>query len=129
MFSSIELAKQLAKSIQQVQMEVRWKPGSATRHLHKRKLRRHLPLEATITDYEQVIQTVLTLPQAVVYLYWFQETPYPTIVGTTQEQRWLVMFSLDGILESAFVVENPETYLTSPEFEWVGLLEEVLDES
>jgi hypothetical protein len=38
------------------------------------------------------------------------------------------MFSLDGILESAFVIERPERYLSKPGFELIGQLGEVDDE-
>jgi hypothetical protein len=35
------------------------------------------------------------------------------------------MFSYDGMMESAFVVERPERYLSKPGFEQIGLLSEV----
>ncbi len=39
-----------------------------------------------------------------------------------------MMFNYDGIMESAFVVERPERYLSNPGFEWIGLLGELDDE-
>ena len=38
------------------------------------------------------------------------------------------MFSYDGVLESAFVIERPEHYLSKPGFELIGLLGEVDNE-
>lgn len=37
------------------------------------------------------------------------------------------MFALDGILETAFVVEWPDKYLGKREFELIGTLGEVLE--
>lgn len=112
--------------IQQVRSKIRWKPGSDVRHLLKRKVRGHLPTEATLEDYDRVIQTVLSVPNAIVYVYTYKGAIYPTVVAQLAEIYWLVMVSMDGIMESAYVVENPETYLSQPDFELVGLLKEVL---
>ena len=121
-----DLRAQIADAIRQVRSDVRWKPGSATRHLLKRRLRGHLPTDATLGDYERIIQSVLEDAQAQVYVYWHKDTPYVTVVSILQRQHWLVMFSLDGLMESAYVVEHPERYLSKPVFEWVGSLSEVL---
>jgi len=58
------LREQIADAIRSVRSQVRWKPGSAVRHLLKRKLRGHLPSEATLDDYERMVWTVLQDPQA-----------------------------------------------------------------
>lgn len=129
MQSRAEILEQLPDVIQDVQAEVRWKPGSATRHLLKRKLRGHLPAKATLVDYEKTIQRVLSTPDATVYLYWHENVVYPTVVSALDAVVWLVMFSLDGILETAFVVENPDSYLNTSLFERIGTLDEVAHES
>jgi hypothetical protein len=85
-----------------------------------------LPADATLDDYDRIIYTVLTTDTAHVYLYWHGHDAYPTIVTVLEGNHWLVIFSMDGILESAFVVENPESYLRPPNFEPMGLLYEVL---
>ena len=54
--------------------------------------------------------------------------PYVTVVATVHTQQWLVMFTYNGVLESAFVVENPERYLSKPGFEWIESLGEVDNE-
>jgi hypothetical protein len=120
--------KQLLGAINAVRREIHWKPDSAERHLQKRKRRGHLPKSATLADYEQIIWTVLQDVAAQVYRYWFARTSYVTIVAEVEKRRWLVMFSLDGILESAFVIERPERYLSKPGFELIGQLGEVDDE-
>jgi hypothetical protein len=117
---------QLPAAIRRVRSKIRWKPDSAVRHLLKRKLRGHLPADATLDDYDRIIYTVLTTDTAHVYLYWHGHDAYPTIVTVLEGNHWLVIFSMDGILESAFVVKNPESYLRPPNFEPMGLLYEVL---
>jgi hypothetical protein len=41
---------QLPAVIRRVQSDMRWKPDSAARHLMQRKLRGHLPADATLID-------------------------------------------------------------------------------
>jgi hypothetical protein len=118
----------ILEAIKTVRAQVRWKPNSATRHLHKRKSRGHLPLTATLEDYERIIASVLKDESAQVYRYWYNQVPYVTVVATVYAQEWLVMFAYDGVLESAFVLDHPEQYLSKPGFEKIGLLSEVDDE-
>jgi len=119
---------QLLEAIEAVRLQVRWKPDSAARHLQKRKRRGHLASTATLEDYHRVILTVLRDESARVYRYWYDYVPYVTVVATVEDRQWLVMFAYDGLLESAFVLERPEQYLSKPGFEWIGLLNEVDDE-
>ena len=122
-----ELQSQVRNAVELVQAEVRWRPGSETAHLLKRKVRNHLPLEATLADYEHIIASVVNDRDAELYVYWYEQVPYPTVVATVQDLRWLVMCDLDGVIESAFVVERPERYLGRPVFELLGQLGEILD--
>jgi hypothetical protein len=121
-----DLHTQVANAIRSVKSQMRWRPGSAARHLLKRKLRGHLPVEATLDDYERIIQTVVEDPQARVYIYRHNDTAYVAVVAVVQSRHWLVIFTLDGRMESAYVVERPERYLSKPVFEMLGLLNEVL---
>lgn len=121
-----DLRAQIVTAIQSVKLQVNWRPGSAARHLLKRKLRGHLPTEATLSDYEHIIQTVLKEAQAKVYIYRHNDIPYVAVLAVIQSYHWLVMFALDGLMESAYVVENPDAYLGKPVFELIGLLSEVL---
>jgi hypothetical protein len=118
--------QQIVTAIRLVQSRPHWKPGSVERHLIKRIIRGHLPTSATIADYERMIQAVLAADDAQVYLYWYNESAYITVTAIISSHCWLVMFSLDGIMESAYVVENPERYLNKKDFEHIGLLSEVL---
>ena len=119
---------QMLKAIKAVRSQVCWKHNSAVRHLYKRKQRGHLPPTATLEDYERIILTVLQDKTGRVYRYWYNGIPYVTVVATVDTRQWLVMFAYDGVLESAFVIERPERYLSKPGFEWIGSLNEVDNE-
>jgi len=116
---------QILDAVKIVRSQIRWKPGSALRHLQKRKLRGHLPITATLADYDAVIHSVLYDKSAQVYLYWYNQVAYVTVVGSVDNRVWLIMFAYDGVLESAFVVERSAQYLHKPGFEYLGLLGEV----
>jgi esterase/lipase superfamily enzyme len=89
-------------------------------------MRGHLPADATLDDYEHLIQKVLEDARAEVYAYWHKDITYVAVVSVFQERCWLVMFSLDGLMESAYIVEHPEQYLGQSAFERLGSLSEVL---
>ena len=121
-----ELKLQIAQTIHKVRQAVRWKPESAERHLQKRKQRRHLPENATLDDYENQIRQIISSGSSQIYLYWYENVPYVTVVTSLEKNAWLVMFDLNGIMETAFVVKHPENYLHSPEYEYIGRVSEVL---
>jgi len=114
---------ELRQIIHIVQNRLTWKPDSAERHLRKRINRGHLPATATLADYEHVIHSIVHQQSAQVYLYWHSSAgslvAYITIVGMVDNKTWLVMFDAAGTLESAYVVERPQYYLSEPEFELI----------
>ena len=65
-------------------------------------------------------------PAAIVYVYLYNSDAYIAVVAKIQKQTWLIMFALDGVLESAFIVERPDLYLSKHAFDKMGTLEEVL---
>jgi hypothetical protein len=121
-----ESEKQLADLIRKLRQQIVWKPGSATRHLLKRKLRGHLAGNATSADYEQLIQGILQSTNASIYIYDSENTPYLTVAASVENRVWLVIASFDGVVETAFVVENPVSYLERSAFRYIGKLGEVL---
>ncbi len=116
----------VADAIRLVQQQIRWKQGSASNHLRKRKRRGHLSSDATQAVYDQVIHSVISDRTSTVYLYNYNSVAYVAVVGIIQRQTWLIMFALDGVLESAYVVERPKLYLSNFAFDRLGTLEEVL---
>ncbi|MDE0077693.1 MAG: hypothetical protein OXO50_09245 [Caldilineaceae bacterium] len=117
---------QVAAAVRLVQRQIRWKPGSAERHLWKRKRRGHLPLDATLAEYEQIIRSAVMNQAAIVYLYAHDDLSYVAVAAGIQERTWLIMFDLDGVLETAYIVERPDLYLRKSVFDRVGALAEVL---
>ena len=117
---------QAAEAVRLVQRRIRWKPGSAGRHLQKRKRRGHLALDATLAEYEQIIFSAVRNQAAIVYLYAHDDVTYVAVAASIQRQTWLVMFDMGGVLESAYIVERPDLYLRRSVFDRVGVLEEIL---
>jgi hypothetical protein len=105
-FDEVQQKIEVLVAIRQVREKIRWKPGKDILHLKKRILLRHLPDNATIELYEKIITKVVTDTGANLYVYVYGEAHYPTLVANIESNVWLVMFSLDGILETAFPPDN-----------------------
>jgi len=116
---------QVIAAIQSARRSLRWRSGKAAGHLAKRIRLGHLPPGTTLGEYEALIQRVLAEPNADVYLFRFRETPYPTIVHFASGRLWLVMLDMDGVMETAFLVEKPDEYFADPRFERLGFLQEL----
>ncbi len=117
----------ISQAIRAAQTQIVWKPGKADEHLRKRKEREHISKRAELADYERIIQIVLHTPQAVVYVYHFGTKDYPTVVAPFEGRVWLVMFGLDGVLETAFPPDEPSTYFTpDSRYVFAGKLEELM---
>lgn len=121
---NINLAAVLA-AIHKVQEKILWKPGKASIHLAKRIRLGHLPENSSLEDYETIINLVVHYVNVQVYLYVYETISYPTLVAPIKEQSWLVMFSLNGVLETAFPPEDPEKYLSNSSFIHLGLLKDL----
>ena len=115
----------MIQAIRLAQAERRWRSGSAARHLLKRKVRGNLRIDATLEDYDRVIQAVLLDPGGRVYAYWHQGTPYATVVSASDDDLWLVMIDLDGWMESAYVVRGRSATSTNRSLSFLGLLGEL----
>jgi len=119
---------EIKQAIQLVRNGIQWKPGSAERHLRKRKNRKHLLQSATVADYEKIIQQIVGDGEAKVYIFWYSGVPYVTIVTLLQDKTWLAMFNLNGLMETAFFVKRPHNYLNDPDYKYISLLREVFDD-
>lgn len=113
-------------ALRQIQNQIRWKPGKDEQHLQTRIDYGHLPAASTLADYEAIIATVVNDEAAVVYVYLWQQDVYPTIVGRHGNRRWLVMFGLDGIMETAFPPADPVRYLSDARFHRLGTVQELM---
>ena len=70
----------------------------------------NLSSDATQAEYDQVNHSVISDRTSTVNLYNCNSVAYVAVVGIIQRQTWLIMFALDGVLESAFTVERPQLY-------------------
>lgn len=113
------------EAIRRLRDHVQWKPGKDYQHLIKRIALRHLPPGATVAEYNMLIRRVVQSPAAEVFVYRWHETDYPTVVDVVDGIRWLVMCSLDGVMETAFPPEDAETYLADTHFTRLGTLKEL----
>jgi len=115
----------IVAAIRQLREQVRWRPGKDVAHLSKRIALGHLAFGTTVADYEALILRVVTTPTADVFVYRWGDAVYPTVVAEVAGVRWLVMMSLEGIMETAFPPEEPDVYLADPQFQRLGTLEEL----
>jgi len=120
-----ELNAQVVAAIRLVRTRVRWKPGKAQQHLQKRIALGHLEPDAQLDDYEAVISALVHNAYTEVYVYVFDDQIYPVVVGTVSNQRWLVMFGLDGVMETAFPPTDATSYLSDSRFVRLGTLQEL----
>lgn len=116
----------LRSAILLAQSEIRWKLGKAATHLSKRIRLEHLPTDSTLSTYEALIQSVLTNPNAEVYVYSYGKLLYPTLVASVEERDWLVMMSMTGTMETAFPPDDLALYLSNSSFTDIGLQSEIL---
>ena len=120
-----ELNAQVVAAIRLVRTRVRWKPGKAQQHLQKRIALGHLEPDAQLDDYEAVISALVHNAYTEVYVYVFDDQVYPVVVGTVSNKRWLAMFGLDGVMETAFPPTDATSYLSDSRFVRLGTLQEL----
>ena len=116
----------IATAIRSLRARIQWKVGKDARHLEKRKQRGHLPAEFTAEQYNNLITAILSDDQNLVYSYQVAGTMYGVVRGTYEGQEWLVIFGLDGVMETAFPPKRPEQYVTRHGFVFLGKAKEVL---
>lgn len=117
--------KAVVQAIEKIRDKIIWKPEKADFHLVKRIRLGHLTDDATLEQYNALITFVVTNLDANVYLYVYKETIYPTLVAIVENKLWLVMISLDGVLETAFPPDDPEGYLANSAFVYLGSAKEL----
>ena len=117
----------VANAIRRIQSSVRWKTGKDSQHLAKRIHQGHLSTTTTLAEYQALILAVVSHPEAFIYVYRYGSTDYPTVTAPYQGRMWLAMFNLDGIMETAFPPDEPNTYFSNdPRYIPVGSAKEIL---
>jgi hypothetical protein len=113
-------------AVHAARLALSWRPGKAIVHPAKRINLGHLKPGTTLDEYQIIITQVLHDPQAKVYVFSFHGIRYPAFVSEYNRTIWLVMLDAEGRMETAFVVEKPETYLADPRFAFLGKYQELV---
>jgi hypothetical protein len=112
--------RDVVDALRQIQTRPQWKPGRDLPHLQKRKRKGHLPTEASIDTYDQLIQSVVNASESLVYRYPVGGRNYYAVRGEAKEREWLVIFDALGVLETAFPPTTIDEYLNRQGFAYVG---------
>ncbi len=115
----------IAEAIRRARKQVAWKPNKDLVHLRKRQSLGHLPAHASVADYNKLIQAIVGSPGASVYAYRAQGSIY-VAVHANLDRPWLAIFSLTGLMETAFPPDDIQGYLAQPGFTALGTVEELL---
>ena len=113
-------------AVLKVQAQIRWKPGKELQHLQTRIEYGHLPSSATMLEYEAIIQHIIHDGNAEIFAYIWPNAVYATVVSYYMGNRWLVMFSFNGVMETAFPPTDPEEYLADSRFRYMSTLQELI---
>ncbi|MEG4282298.1 hypothetical protein QUB68_04155 [Microcoleus sp. A006_D1] len=113
------------QAIARVREQIIWKSGKSTSHLLKRIGLGHLPDDANLEQYNAIIAAVVNSPDANVYVYVYGEKIYPTLVANIENKLWIVMISVEGVLETAFPPDLPESYLANSDFVYLSSVKEL----
>lgn len=116
----------LIKAIILIQSNIKWKPNKAQSHLLKRIKLGHLRKNSSLETYEEIIKKVTLNPESQLYVLQHENSLYPTLTGTIEESLWLVMFGIDGVMETAFPPSNPQKYLSNNSFIYLGKLKDFM---
>lgn len=120
-----ELRLLAAAAIRMVRHQVRWKPGKDVQHLEKRIGRDHLAPGASLDQYNQLIQKILSEPESDVYHYSFGQTDYFSVTNEINGKPWLVLVSAKGIMETAFPPDDLHDYIVQSKYFFLGKLKEL----
>ena len=114
------------RAVSRLRVAVYWKPGKDIQHLEKRKALGHLPQDCQIKDYNKLISELVQGLENEVYLYEFGSQRYYMLRGKIKEKEWVVIFSMEGIIETAFPPQNVEEYLSKRNASLLGKVEEIV---
>ena len=112
--------------IKSICKNVRWKPKKDKYHLEKRKARGHLPEGTSLKEYNSLIRGLALNNENDVYIYKFGLNRYYIIKGKVENLEWIVIFSKDGIIETAFPPDDTELYIKKRGFHFIGKIGAIL---
>jgi len=116
----------LLEALHFIRKTVQWKQGKDILHLKKRQKMNHLPLSASLVDYNKIISALIGNERNIIYLYEFRGMYYYAVRGFIHEKEWLAIFGANAVMETAFPPENIDYYLERRGFVLLGRMKEVL---
>ncbi|MEW9673097.1 hypothetical protein [Ammoniphilus sp. 3BR4] len=93
-------------------------------HLKTRKDYGHIDDEWELEDYNDLIMTIVNDPSSEFYFY---PSFLPNKYFVLGDGKWIVMFGIDGTMETCFPPSNYDEYIEG-KFLYLGTVEEVLEE-
>jgi hypothetical protein len=104
-----------------------WKPGKEEYHLMKRKTRKHIPNDWELKDYKALIMNILNDIENDIYIY-IRESFEQSYFVFCDGNAWIVIIGEDGIMETAMIADNYESYLhPSKGYKYLGQIKEVFE--
>jgi len=123
---SEDALQEAKRAISKLQKTVYWKPGKDIQHLKKRRALGHLPQDCQIKDYNKLISELVKGLENEVHLYEFGSQRYYMIRGKIKEKEWIVILSMEGIIETAFPPKDIEGYLSKRNTTLLGKVGEII---
>jgi hypothetical protein len=123
---SKEEQSELAEALCSIRQNIQWKTGKDIAHLKKRQKMGHLPLSASLSNYEKIISDIVQNDSNILYVYETRVCNFYAVRGFVQESEWLVIFGPGGVMETAFPPEDIDDYLSKRGFIFIDQIKEVL---
>lgn len=101
-----------------------WKPGKDKIHLETRKAYGHISEEWELEDYNRLIMQIINDPESEFFFY---PSFLPNKFFVLGDGEWIVMFGIDGTMETSFPPSDYNEYIDS-KFIYLGTVKEVLEE-
>jgi hypothetical protein len=121
-----DLQHEIVTAINFVKESIKWRPNKDQLHLEKRVRLNHLPMMATLSDYNDIIRLIIHDESATVYLFHFDNIVYPVVVTSYENKVWLAMFGMDGVMETAFPPDKPDEYFQDSRYQLIGTLKDII---
>jgi hypothetical protein len=86
----------------------------------------HISPSASLLDYEEIIRDLVGNKSNILYIYEWKVADFYAVRGFVQEREWLVIFGINGLMETAFPPEDMDAYLNKRGLVLIGSIKEVL---
>lgn len=119
-----DFTAKILNALRRLRSEVIWRAGKGPEHVRRRIDYGHLPKGTTLDQYNATIVAVVENPAADVYAYLHGDEAYAAATVPISGSLWLVMTNLEGVMETAFIVDRPG-YTEGDNWRWLGKLSDL----